>query len=48
MVLDISFSFWKLFFYVADPGSRFLATIVGSNRAGDKDVCLLWALCVVR
>ena len=25
-----------------------LAGIVGSNRAEDMDVCLLWVLCVVR
>jgi hypothetical protein len=27
---------------------RSLAGIVGSNRAGGMDVCLLWVLCVVR
>jgi hypothetical protein len=27
---------------------RSLTGIVGSNPAGDIDVCLLWVLCVVR
>ena len=32
--LDISFSFWRLFSYVADACGRFFAGIVGSNPAG--------------
>jgi hypothetical protein len=28
--------------------SRSLAGIVGSNSAGDMDVCVFWVLCVVR
>jgi hypothetical protein len=34
--------------YVADPGGRSLAGIMGSIRAGAMNVCLLWVLCVVR
>ena len=33
---------------MADPSGCSLAGIAGSNPAGNKDVCVLWMLCVAQ